>query len=189
MKIEDILQETSHKMAKISQDTQHYLESIQVHKITPKSIEGVKVNVYDTMKSIKEVARCNSGGDPKTLLVEPFDRGQAAVIESALRKYHEADFNIKRSATGAIYVSLRPVTEERRKKLAKDVRQKAEERKILIRNKRIDAKKELKNLSQEEGSSEDELKKADAKLQKITEKYSSEIEKISKEKERSLLTI
>ena len=172
-------------MAEIYQKTQEHLDRIQM-KISPKSVKDIKVNVYDNLVSIEKIARFNKV-DAQTISVEPFDKAHAAAIEGAIIK-NKQDFNVKRNATGSVHVTLPPLTEERRKRRAKEVRQQAEKEKISIRNQRTDAKKALKGL-QQEGASEDEVKKAEERLQKITDQHVAEIERLCKDKEKSLLTI
>lgn len=186
MEIKNLLKEASEKMAQICQHTEAQLKSIQVHKITSDSLGMIKVNYYDTPTPIYQVARINAM-DAQTLAVEPFEKNLASTIENAI-KHHKKDFSVRQNKTGGILVSLPHLTEERRSKLVKEVQQRAEQEKITIRNRRAEAKKELKNM-QKAGSSEDEVKKAENELQKITDQYIQEIDNMCKAKEQSLMKV
>ncbi|MEM7362143.1 MAG: ribosome-recycling factor [Bacteroidota bacterium] len=186
MNIQDIMKEVTEKMEQTRQKTQEHLDRIQV-SISSKSLENIKVNIYETLLPIKNIARFNKI-DSQTISIEPFDKTHAAAIESGITRSKQ-DFSVRRKGnTGSVYVTLPPLTEERRKKHVGEVHEQEEKEKVLIRNQRTHAKKELKNLPKE-GISEDEIKKAEDKLQKITDKYIKGIEELCRKKKENLLTI
>ena len=186
MEVQILLQEASDKMAQICAHTDTQLKNIQAHKITRESLEGVKVNAYDNLTPLSQIARINVV-DTQTLSVEPYDKSFSSAIESAISKQKKDHF-IRQNKTGAIFVSLPALTGERRSKLVKEVQQQGEQAKINIRNKRSDIKNELKKL-QKDGASEDDVKKAEATLQKTTDEYTKQIEEICKNKEKNLMTV
>lgn len=186
MEVKNLLQEASEKMAQICRHTDTQLKNIQAHKITRESLDGVKVSAYDSLTPLSQIARINVV-DTQTLSVEPYEKSFSGAIESAISKQKKDHF-VRQNKTGAIFVSLPALTGERRGKLVKEVQQQGEQAKINIRNKRSDAKNELKKL-QKEGVSEDEIKKAEAELQKKTDEYTRQLEDICKTKEKNLMTV
>lgn len=186
MEIENILKEVSEKMAQICQHTREKFKTIQVHKITSDSLGMIKVNYYETATPIYQVARVSTM-DTQTLLIDPFEKKMSTIIETAI-KHNKKDFFVRQNKSGGILVSLPRLTEERRSKLVKELQKDAEHEKVTIRNKRSDIKKEFKTL-QKGGTSEDEVKKGEEALQKITDQYIQEIDKMSKEKEKALMQV
>ena len=186
MKVNNILDLTKEKMNHLVQHNQQYLKSIQAHKITRETLDGVKVNVYQSETPLHQLCRINVV-DPQTLSVEPYEKSLLNPIESAIR-HNKKDYFVRQNKNGLIYVSQPPLTEERRKKIVKEVQQQIEQAKINIRNKRIEAKKQLKNL-EKQGTSEDEIKKAETTLEKITAQHIQSIDDAYKVKEKNLMTV
>lgn len=186
MEVTDLLQDISEKMQLIAQHIQHQLQSVQAHKITRESLGTVKVNAYDTLTPLSQLARINVV-DTQTLSVEPYEKTLTAAVEHAIRQ-HKKDHFVRQNKTGAIFVTLPTLTEERRKKLVKEIQQHTEQAKVQIRQKRTDAKKDLKIL-QKEGLSEDEVKATETALQRVTDEYIATIDDLYAQKAKSLMQI
>ncbi len=186
MEVHDRLKAAASKMEEIGAHAHAQLKTIQVHKITPESIGSLKVNQYNTLVPIFQVARVSPMG-AQSLAVDPFDKSTLSVIEKTIRE-QPANYQLRSNNAGGIVVSLPPLTEERRMKYVKQVQKLAEQEKIQIRNERNEARKDLKRL-QNDGVSEDEIKKAEDKLQKTTDKHVNEIDVMCKNKEKSLMQV
>lgn len=186
MEVTHLLNEASVKMHQALQHIQEQLKGVQAHKITRESLATVRVNAYDRLTPLSQLARVNVV-DSQTLSVEPYEKSLTTSIESAISK-HKKDHFVRQNKTGAIFVSLPTLTQERRGKLVKEVQQQVEQGKVNIRNRRTDAKKELKAL-EKEGVSEDEIKKAEGELQKITDQLIRALEELSRSKEERLMTV
>ena len=186
MEITELLQGIKGKMAKVSEHIQHQLNHIQAHKITQQSLDLVKVNAYESYVPISQVARVNIV-DTQTLSIQPYEKHLIQAIENAVKTQRKDHF-VRHNKTGTLFVSLPTLTEERRKKLVNEAQQQAEQAKIHIRNKRIEAKQALKKMHKE-GTSEDKIRKAEEQLQKLTSQYIQGIEDLYQTKERSLMTV
>ncbi len=149
-------------------------------------LDHVHVEYYGSMVPISQVANVTVT-DVRTVSVQPWESKMAAVIEKAIR---DSDLGLNpSSSSGVIRVPMPPLTEERRKELIKVVKSEAEEAKIAIRNIRRDANNELKAKLKDKLITEDEDKRAQDDIQKITDKFIAEIDKVTADKEKELLTV
>jgi len=166
----------------------HYNElfaKIRAGKATPALIEHLKVDYYGAPTPLKHVATF-SIQDSRTLLVQPFEPNLAKAIEKAIA---EAGLGLSVATEGkAVRVSFPSLTEEQRKKLVKQVKDLAEEGRVAIRNIRRDALEELRKLSKN-GTPEDLVRKGQDELQKLTDKYIGEIDRLADAKEHELLSV
>ena len=176
----------SEKMERIHHRTSKHLAAIQANKVNKESMADVKVNAYNSMTPLVQLAQI-SGMDAQTLSIEPYDKSLTIAIEHAIRK-EKKDYFVRQGKTGNILATAPVLTQERRVKLAKEVQQYTEQAKVQIRQKRADMKKELKDLKKE-GVAEDSIKKAESTLQKMTDTWIQAVEKIYSDKEKSLLTV
>lgn len=158
---------------------------IHAGKVSPDVLNKVKVLYYDNMCPINQVAVV-SVLDARTLSVRPFEEKMLKNIEAAIRK-ENGEFAIQNDSH-TLKVILPQLTEERRKVLVKDVRDIAEKYRVRVRNIRKEVKDKFKDLKKN-GISEDEIKKADDGLQKLTDKYVKLIDEGTSKKEKDLMTL
>jgi ribosome recycling factor len=147
-------------------------------------VESVRVDYYDTPTPIPQVASV-SVPDPRTLLIQPWDASLLAKIEKAIQK---SDLGLTPSNDGKlIRLTMPPLNEERRKQLAKAVGKLAEEGRVAVRNIRREAKDKLRGLAKDKKISEDDEKRGETELQKLTDRFIQRIDELLKKKEQEIL--
>jgi ribosome recycling factor len=183
MTIPQITKDMRAAMEKGIESTRREFSSIRSGKASPNMLDTVRVEVYGTSMALNQVASV-SAPEARVLIVTPFDKTQAKVIEKAIR---ESDLGLDPSAQGAIIrVPLPSMNEQRRKELAKIVHKLAEEGKIAVRHARTHARESLKKL---QGVSEDDVKHAEKDLQKIHDDYIHKIDDLIKAKEAEIMEV
>jgi ribosome recycling factor len=183
MTIQQISKDMRAAMDKGIESTRREFSSIRSGKATPNMLDTVRVDMYGTSMALNQVASV-SAPEPRLLIVTPFDKGQAKVIEKAIR---DSDLGLDPSAQGAIIrVPLPSMNEQRRKELVKVVHKLAEEGKIAVRHARTHAREGLKKL---QGVSEDDVKHAEKDLQKIHDDYIHKIDDLIKAKEAEIMEV
>jgi len=183
MTIPQIIKDMRAAMDKGIESTRREFSSIRSGKATPNMLDTVRVEMYGTSMALNQVASV-SAPEPRVLIVTPFDKSQAKVIEKAIR---ESDLGLDPSSQGAIIrVPLPSMNEQRRKELAKVGHKLAEEGKIAVRHARTHAREALKKL---EGVSEDDVKHAEKDLQKVHDDYIHKIDDLIKAKEAEIMEV
>src|SRR5215468_831066 len=148
-------------------------------------LDHIHVDYYGTMMPINQVANVTLV-DARTIGVQPFEKKMVAVVEKAIR---ESDLGLNPASHGdVIRVPMPPLTEERRKELTKVVRHEGENARVAVRNLRRDANTHLKELLKKKEVAEDEERRAQDDVQKLTDRYVGEIDKLVAEKEKEILT-
>lgn len=157
---------------------------VRTGRATTALLEGIRVEYYNTLTPLNQVATL-SVPDPKTLLVQPWDASLLPKIEKAIQK---SDLGLTPMNDGKlIRLSLPPLTEERRRHLAKLVGKLAEETRVAVRNVRREAKDRLRAMEKEKKLSEDDAKRGEAELQKLTDRFIQKVEELLKKKEQEIL--
>ena len=147
-------------------------------------LEGIRVDYYGTPTPINQLASL-SVPDPKTLLIQPWEPGLLPAIEKAIMK---SDLGLTPVNDGkVIRLAMPPLTEERRKQLAKVVGKLAEDCRVAVRNIRHEANKKVKTLEKEKKVSEDESRRGQDQVQKITDKFIQRVDELLKKKEQEIL--
>jgi ribosome recycling factor len=147
-------------------------------------LEGVRVDAYNTPTPVNQVASI-SVPDPRTLLIQPWDASLLAKVEKAIQK---SDLGLTPANDGkAIRLTMPPLNEERRKQLAKAVGKLAEEARVAVRNVRREAKDRLRGLGKDKKISEDDEKRSEAELQKLTDRFVQKVDELLKKKEQEIL--
>jgi ribosome recycling factor len=183
MTIQQITKDMRAAMDKGIESTRREFSSIRSGKATPNMLDTVRVDMYGTSMALNQVASV-SAPETRVLIVTPFDKSQAKVIEKAIR---ESDLGLDPSAQGAIIrVPLPSMNEQRRKELVKIVHKLAEEGKIAIRHARTHARESLKKM---QGVSEDDVKHAEKDLQKVHDDYIHKIDDLIKAKEAEIMEV
>jgi len=161
------------------------LSTLRAGKASPALFDRVQVEYYGTMTPLNQLANINTP-DSRTLMIQPWDKSSLAAIEKAILK---SDLGLTPSNDGSsIRISVPPLTEERRAELVKTAKKFAEEAKVAIRNIRRDANDDIKKLEKTD-ISEDESRRHQDDIQKSTDKFISEVEKVLSAKEKEIMEV
>jgi ribosome recycling factor len=181
--IPQIAKDARTAMDKAIENSKREFTAIRSGKASPNMLDNVRVEMYGQQMQLNQVASISSP-DPRTLLVTPFDKGQAKAIEKAIR---ESDLGLEpASQGGAIRVPLPSMNEQRRKELVKIVHKLTEEGRIAVRHARTEGRDKLKKLDK---VSEDEVKQAEKELQKLHDDYMTKLEALLKAKEAEIMEV
>ncbi|MCR5596272.1 MAG: ribosome recycling factor [Lachnospiraceae bacterium] len=160
--------------------------SIRAGRANPHVLDKIKVDYYGTPTPIQSVGNITVP-EPRLIQIAPWEKTLIKEIEKAILA---SDVGITPSNDGAVIRLVFPeLTEERRKELVKDVKKKAEEAKVAVRNIRRDGNDAFKKLSKTEDVSEDEVKSLEDELQKLTDKYIGKIDKLCEDKSSEIMTV
>lgn len=162
------------------------IEKFRTGRATPALVDYLVVDYYGTKTPMKQIASINVP-EPRSLMIQPWDRGALSAIETAIRNAN-LGFNPMNDGV-VIRIALPPLTEERRRDLVKALNQKAEEARIAVRNIREDAWKEIQHEEKEGNIAEDDKFKAKEELQEVVEAKNKTIEEMRKKKEEDMMTV
>ena len=186
MAIEEIRSTVEGKMEQSISAFKNNLSKIRTGRANPAMLDAVQVEYYGSMLPLSQVANL-SLLDSRTVGIQPWEKGMGAKIEKAIR---DSDLGLNPSAMGdLIRVPMPAMTEERRKELTKVVRNEGESAKIAIRNLRRDANDAVKKIVKDKLASEDEQKRAEADVQKVTDKHIVDIDKMIAGKEQDIMAV
>jgi len=186
MTIADVKKNTEQKMLKSIETLKTDLAKVRTGRAHTGILDHVLVDYYGSPTHISQVANVTLI-DARTIGVQPWEKKMIAVVEKAIR---ESDLGLNPSTQGDIIrVPTPPLTEERRKEMVKLVKGEAEDAKIAIRNIRRDANESLKKILKEKACSEDDERRAQDDVQKLTDKFVIEVDKLVAEKEKEVLTV
>jgi len=186
MQVKDILKNCETRMQKAVDNVRHELVRIRTGKATTALLDTVKVEAYGSLMPLNQVGSI-SVLDAHMLTVTPWDQSMLKPIEQAIIA---ANLGLNPSIDGKIVrVPIPPLNEERRKELVKLVKKFGEEGKIAVRNIRRDENEQLKKSEKEEHFSEDERKRGEQEVQKLTDKYIKEIDTLLAMKEKEIMEV
>lgn len=186
MPIADVKKTAETKMDQSIAAFQHNLTKIRTGRANPAILDTVHVDYYGAMVPISQVANV-SLLDSRTVSVQPWEKGMGAKIEKAIR---DSDLGLNPSSMGdLIRVPMPPMSEERRKELTKVVRAEGEGAKIAVRNLRRDANEAIKKLVKDKLASEDDQKRCEADIQKVTDKHILAIDQLVTAKEHDIMAV
>ncbi|NRT57156.1 ribosome recycling factor [Sphaerotilus uruguayifluvii] len=186
MSIADIKKNADAKMAKSIEAFKNELQKIRTGRAHPGILDQVHVEYYGSMLPISQVANV-SLIDARTISVQPWEKGMGGKIEKAIR---ESDLGLNPSSMGdLIRVPLPALTEERRKELTKVVRHAGEDARVAVRNLRRDANEQAKKLLKDKLISEDEERRSNDDIQKLTDRTIAEIDKLVQAKEAEVMAV
>ena len=184
--IDETLAEAERRMKNAVSVLQRELDSIRTGRARPALVEQLKVDYYDSTLPLNQLATITAP-EPRLITIQPWDRQALGAIEKAIQK---SDLGLNPINDGhSIRLAIPQLTEERRKELVKVVHKKVEEGRVAVRNVRRHSVEEIRLLDKEKKVSEDEDRRAQEQLQKLTDRYIQEIDKLGKEKEAELLEI
>ena len=184
--MDDRLVQYDDKMQKSLKNLQEELGGIRAGRANPHVLDKLRVDYYGTPTPIQQVANVNVP-EPRMIQIQPWEPSMVKVIEKAILT---SDLGINPTNDGkAIRLVFPELTEERRKDLAKDIKKKGEAAKVAVRNIRRDANEALKKLGKKEDISEDEIKELEGNVQKMTDKYITDVDKAVEEKTKEIMTV
>src|ERR687892_2462479 len=184
--IEDFLADAKRRMDKSIEATHHEFNSIRTGRASPALLDRVTIDYYGTQTPLKSLASI-SAPEPRLLVVQPFDPGAIKNIERAVQ---ESDLGLTPSNDGKIIrLPIPQLTEERRKELVKIVRGLAEEGRVAVRNVRRDAMHHLKELVRNGDVGDDDERRAEEKVQKLTDEHVAKIDELLKRKEAEIMEV
>ncbi|MCL4208316.1 ribosome recycling factor [Patescibacteria group bacterium] len=178
--------DVTQKFEKTIAHLQQELGSLRTGKATPSLLDSVLVDAYGTKMRVNELANV-SAPDPNMLIVSPWDKSLLETLEKSIAS---ASLNLNPIVDGdMIRIVVPALTEERRKEMVKVLHQKIEGGKVMLRNIRTDAKKEIEDQDGSEGVSEDDIKAEIEELDKMVKEYMVKLDELAKKKETDLMTV
>ncbi len=184
--MDERLQPYENKMQKSFQNLMEEFGSIRAGRANPHVLDKLRVDYYGTPTPIQQVANVTVP-EARMIQIQPWEGNMVRAIEKAIQT---SDLGINPTNDGKLIRLVFPeLTEERRKELTKDVKKKGENAKVAVRNIRRDANDAFKKLGKGSDISEDEVKQLEEGIQKLTDKYISEIDKSVEEKSKEILTV
>ena len=186
MTVRSSLAEGTDKMQKAVAHLKEDLATIRTGRAAPALLNRVTVEYYGAPVALNQLASITVP-EPRLLTITPLDKNAMSLIEKAIQS---SDIGVIPSNDGnVIRMAFPPLTQERRKELVKTVHHRAEEGRVAVRNVRRHAKEELEKLERESAISEDDLKRAEKELQKLTDQHVAEIDEIQRHKEQELMEV
>lgn len=184
--IKDILKDAEHRMNSAIQSLESDLAVIRTGRANPGLVERLSVDYYDTPTPLMQLATIGVP-EPRTLLIKPFDPSTLKTIERAILA---SDLGLTPNNDGkSIHLNLPPLNEERRHALVRVVHGRMEEARIAVRNVRRDAQNDMRDFEKEKLISEDDLKRGEDDLQKLTDRFVEEIGKLGEDKEKEVMEV
>jgi ribosome recycling factor len=184
--IDDTLRDAEHRMESAVTALDRELDSVRTGRARPALVEGLKVEYYGTPTPLNQMATINAP-EPRLITIQPWDKGQLGTIEKAIQK---SDLGLNPTNDGNIIRLVIPaLTEDRRKDLAKVVHKKVEDGRVAVRNVRRDCLDDLRKLQHDKQISDDDERRAQERLQKVTDRFVAEIERHGYTKEQELLEV
>lgn len=186
MDLDELFLDCEDRMSKAGTSLEKEFAKLRTGRATSALIDGVKADYYGTPTPISQMASITVP-DSRTITIQPWDKSGFAAVEKAILK---SDLGLTPVNDGKIIrITIPALTEERRKELVKVARKYSEYAKVAVRNVRRDTNDQLKKMEKEKLISEDERKKSEEDVQKLTDKYVGEIDKITSAKEKEILEI
>jgi len=184
--IEETLADAEQRMGKAIEALRRELATIRTGRAQPALVEHLRVDYYGTPTPLNQLASI-AAPEARLLTIQPWDKGSMGAIERAIQT---SDLGLNPTNDGNVIRLVIPqLTEERRKELVKVVHRKVEEGRVAVRNVRRDCLEELRRLQRDKEVSEDEERRAQDQLQKLTNRFVAEADQVGREKEQELLEV
>jgi len=186
MNIADIRKQTTDKMGKSVEALKHDLAKVRTGRAHTGLIDHLRVDYYGSEVPINQVGSVTLA-DARTITIQPFEKKMIQAVEKAIR---DSDLGVNPATSGdVIRIPMPALTEERRRELTKIVKHEGENAKVAVRNVRRDAIQHLKELLKNSDVSEDDEKRAQDEVQKMTDKAIADIDKLVAEKEKDVMSV
>ena len=184
--IDDTLRDAEHRMQSAVAALDRDLDAVRTGRARPALVETLKVEYYGTPTPLNQMAAVHAP-DPRLITIQPWDKTQLGTIEKAIQK---SDLGLNPTNDGnMIKLVIPPLTEDRRKELVKVVHKKVEDGRVSVRNVRRDCLDELRKLQHDKQISDDDERRAQERLQKLTDRYIAEIDRHGQTKVQELLEV
>jgi ribosome recycling factor len=184
--IDDVLKETEGHMKKALEALHHTLGTIRTGRASPALVEHLQVDAYESTMPLNQLANI-SIPESRLIVIQPYDAGTIRNIE---RSIQQSELGLNPQNDGRlIRLALPQLTEERRRELVKQVRARVEDIKVSIRNHRRDSMEDLRQLESEKLISEDEMHRAQERIQQLTDRYTKESDQIGATKEEEVMEV
>jgi ribosome recycling factor len=181
--IEMYLEEAQELMSKALNHCTHELTKIRAGKANPSMLDGIQVSYYGAMTPLNQISSLTTP-DARTIFVKPWEKNMIAEIEKAIR---DANLGLNPQNDGQqVIINIPMLTEERRKQLVKQVGHECEHGRVSVRSIRKETNEALKKIK---GASEDDVKNAEEKVQKMTDDFITRIDAVMKKKEAEIMTV
>lgn len=179
----EIIKDAERRMQKAVETAQHDFSTIRTGRANPLILEGIKVDYYGTLTPLNQIAGISTP-EPRQLLISPWDKGS---LDGIIKAIQASDLGLTPNSDGqTVRLNIPHLTEERRKDLIKQLHKKSEEHKVAVRNVRRDANERLKAQEKKGELSEDDLKREQEEVQKVTDRFCVDIDKLTTSKEGEL---
>ena len=186
MTAQEVIQQTEHKMGVTVEKLREDFTRIRTGRASTGLLDKIKVDYYGCPTPINQVAQVGVG-DAHTLTVQPWEKNMVKVVEKAIR---DSDLGLNPATSGdVIRIPLPPLPEERRRERSKIVKGFGEDAKVAVRNLRRDANGQIERLEKDKEISEDDQRRLETDIQKLTDRYVAEIDKVITEKEKEIMTV
>ena len=184
--VKDILKTAEDHMHSVVEAAKHEFMAVRTGRANPAILDRVLVEYYGTQTPLNQVGNILAP-EPRMLVVQPWERNMLGPVEKAILK---SDLGLNPTNDGhVIRIAIPALTEERRRDLVKIVRKEAEERRVGVRNIRRDTNEKLKTMQKAAEITEDQEKKALEDVQRLTDRYSGEIDRLLEAKEREIMEV
>jgi ribosome recycling factor len=182
--IEEVFQEVESNMRSAIDSLKNEYASVRTGRATTALLDGIMVDYFGTQTQLKQLASL-SVPESRLIVIQPWDKSVVAEVEKSIQR---SNLGLNPVNDGkVIRVPIPPLTEERRKDLVKVVKKSAEDRRVSIRNARREGNELLKELEKEKEISEDDNRRAQERIQKMTDKYTSELDAVAAQKEKEVM--
>ena len=183
---QDLISQTDTKMSKSVEALSRNLDTVRTGRANPALVEGILVDYYGTPTPLIQLGSI-SVPEPRVLMVQPWDKQAVVEVEKSILK---SDIGLVPNNDGTnIRINIPELTEERRKDLAKVVRQKSEEAKVSVRNIRRDTLEQIRGMEKDKRLSADDSRQFQAQLQKLTDQHISNMDNIASKKEAEIMEV
>ncbi|HTV52227.1 MAG TPA: ribosome recycling factor [Steroidobacteraceae bacterium] len=184
--LEDLKKDAQARMAKCVQSFQADLKKLRTGRAHPSLIEHLKVDYYGSEVPLQQVASIGVE-EGRTLVVSPWEKNLVQAIEKAI---HKSDLGLNPNTAGTVIrISMPPLTEERRRDITKVVRHDAENARVAVRNVRRDVMADIKEMLKEKLLSQDDERRGEAEVQKLTDRFIAEIDQSLAAKEKEIMQV
>jgi len=180
------LQKAKQRMESALESLRREFAGVRTGKASPQLLDAIRVEAYGSRVPLNQVGTV-SAPEPRLLTIQPWDRGLVKEIDRALR---ESDLGLNPSNDGQlIRIPIPPLTEERRREYVRLLHKLAEEGRVAVRQSRKDANDEVKARQKKEGLSEDDIRREEKEVQKLTDQYIARVEEMLKHKEAEVMEV
>jgi len=184
--LDDLKKDATQRMLKCVQAFQTDLKKLRTGRAHPSLLEHLKVDYYGSETPLQQIASINVE-DARTLVVAPYEKTMVQAIEKAI---HKSDLGLTPMSAGAVIrIPMPPLTEERRRDFTKVVRADAEAARVSVRNVRRDVMSDIKEMLKEKLVSQDDERRAETEVQKLTDKHIADIDQLLAGKEKEIMQV